>query len=216
MGFTNLKQPHSATRKDQEGRRVAPDTWYLQFQHDARHLTLPGISNFLSRTPWSVKSRTRTAKGKALIRENERWREKADPQSGMKVGCTDSLFSTTYRTCHFPAKPHQNTSYYSSAIIRYPIIIWYTTVYQIIHQREKGKTLKDSSDQWFHIISVVYHRGLPLLHFKRWASQYQQEVLPRWKMCTARARQKVLPSKWLIQLLKIACNDEMWSFPSMQ
>ena len=212
MGFTNLKQPHSATRKDQEGRRVAPDTWYLQFQHDARHLTLPGISNFLSRTPWSVKSRTRTAKGKALIRENERWREKADPQSGMKVGCPFPCSQRLY-LLPLPPPPHQNTSYHLPS---YGILSSYGILYQIIHQREKGKTLKDSSDQWFHIISVVYHRGLPLLHFKRWASQYQQEVLPRWKMCTARARQKVLPSKWLIQLLKIACNDEMWSFPCTQ
>lgn len=177
------------------------------------YLTLPGISNFLSRTPWSVKSRTRTAKGKALIRENERWREKADPQSGMKVRCPFPCSQRLIEPATSPQNPIKTHHIICHHTVSYHHMVYYTKS-SIKGKREKHWKTRVIND--LKIISVVYHRGLPLLHFKRWASQYQQEVLPRWKMCTARARQKVLPSKWLIQLLKIACNDEMWSFPSMQ
>ena len=183
------------------------ETWNLNVPDSTRYLQL-SVQDTLKR---QIQDKNRQRKGP----HQRKWKvtRKGGSSERDESQMPISLFSTTYPTCHFPAKPHQNTSYHLPS---YGILSSYGILYQIIHQREKGKTLKDSSDQWFHIISVVYHRGLPLLHFKRWASQYQQEVLPRWKMCTARARQKVLPSKWLIQLLKIACNDEMWSFPSMQ
>ena len=134
MGFTNLKQPHSATRKDQDGRRVALDTWYLQFQHDAKLRDLksqctwlyPVPANFLSRTPWSVKSRTRTAEGKALIRENERWREKADPQSGMKVRCPFPCSQRLIEPATSPQNPIKTHHIICHHTVSYHHMVYYT------------------------------------------------------------------------------------------
>lgn len=132
MGFTNLKQPHSATRKDQEGRRVALDTWYLQFQHDARlrHLKsqctwlYPVSPTFCPGHPEASNPGQEPPKERPSSEKMKGDEKRRILRAGWK---SDAHFLVLNDLSNLPL-PRKTPSKHiiSSAIIRYPIIIWYT------------------------------------------------------------------------------------------